>query len=405
MTNSELTPSQVADILRYTLDQNIQLAKAGLQPVALCIEGLPGISKTSVVNQVAKELGTHHFVRYNVGEIEASDLTGFPIVEYELCKDGECFWVSDKLLKDWLIQGYKSTGNQRTSFATPAELQGKHDKPIVLVYDDFNRGTPMMMNACMRVVDEQAYVSWKLPLGSTVILTCNPDDTTDNFMVTSLDTAQSSRFIKIKMKASVEDWARDYAEKVGIPDPFINFLLKHPEIIEGTDQTKDGQVVVKGNLRMWTKFFHLIGGYAKDLTANWMNVFRLGQNCLPEEHLILLHKFIEDKLDKIMTIEDMLNKDIEDVTKSLRVVIGEGSRKRNDLSAIISKRLLNYALVNSSKYNKKMIENYCDLLESSLLKPDLVLISLSKVGSGLLKLNGQALIIARPALQKKLIGE
>ena len=45
MTNlkTELTPSQTAEILRYIIPQNINLANEGKLPVAICIEGNAGI--------------------------------------------------------------------------------------------------------------------------------------------------------------------------------------------------------------------------------------------------------------------------------------------------------------------------------------------------------------------------
>ena len=44
--NTELIPSEVAELLRYVIPQNVELAKEGHLPIAYNIEGLPGISKT-----------------------------------------------------------------------------------------------------------------------------------------------------------------------------------------------------------------------------------------------------------------------------------------------------------------------------------------------------------------------
>ena len=63
----------------------------------------------------------------------------------------------------------------------------------MLVLDDYNRGSSLMLNACMRITDEQETASWSLPKGSTVILTSNPDDGEESFNVSSGDSAQKSR--------------------------------------------------------------------------------------------------------------------------------------------------------------------------------------------------------------------
>lgn len=376
--STELTPSEVANILRYTIKQNVELAEKGHKPVALNIIGSPGIAKTSTINQVSDELETHYYIRLNAGEVEGSgDITGFPLVQHKVCKNEECLWIGDKLLNDYLLQGYHATGESRMSYAKPEWLVGKEDKPVVLVLDDYNRGLPMVMNACMRITDEQEFISWSLPKGSSVILTCNPDDGDDTFNVSSLDSAQKTRMLDIKMKPSVNDWAV-WAEKADVESPFINFLLKHPEVIEGASTDENGNAIKKGNLRIWTKFFHLCGGLASNLSDNWNTVFLLGQNSLPVEHLLMLNKFVEDKLDQLPEPSRLLKMNGEDAVKEIGKVIGKGTKKRVDISSILSRRIMNYVLVNHKEMDKKMVDVYGELMESEFLSPDIVLLSVKK---------------------------
>lgn len=198
------------------------------------------------------------------------------------------------------------------------------------------------------------------------------------------------------MKPSVNDWA-EWAEGEKIDGRLINFLLRHPEIIEGSQIDEKDAKVVKGNLRTWTKFFNMISGFS-DFSASWNIIFTMAQNSLPLEHLIILQQFIEAKLDKIISVEQMLNNDIKWVKNELTEIIGKGSNRRTDLSAVISKRLLNYCLANYKTYTKDMVNNYGELLESDLLKPDLVLLSLKKTCILLPKL------VERSNLQDKLVG-
>ncbi len=379
MINTELTPSEATKVLKYVIEQNVELVKQGKDAIAYNIEGAPGIAKTSIVKQIAEELKSHHYIRLNVAELESGDIVGFPITQYKVCKGQECLWIGDKLLNDYILQGYHATGESRMSYAKPEWLVEKEDKPVILVLDDYNRGTPLMLNACMRITDEQETASWKLPKGSTVILTSNPDDDNEeSFNVTSCDSAQKTRYLTLKMKPSVHDWAMDYAEKVGLPSPFINFMLKHPEIIEGSNQDSEGIQIKKGNLRIWSKFFHSVSGLASNLSDNWSTVFLLGQNSLPLEHLLMLNKFIEDKLDKLPTPEQLIKSKGEDAVKSLKSVIGAGDKKRIDISAILSRRIMNYTLVNSKDFTKEMVNTYAEIMESEYMSPDLVLLSVKK---------------------------
>lgn len=217
-TKNELNSLQIKRLLNYFIENNQKLAKEGKVPISIEIEGMPGTAKTSVVKQLSKELD-HHYVRLNVSEIEVCDLIGLPLYEYKVCKTDpkkgdECIWVSDKVLPHYISMGYTALNESRTSYAKPGWIQGKEDKPVLLVLDDYNRCTPMMANATMTLIDEQKYISWGLPLGSTIVLTCNPSD--QDFMVQSEDSAQATRRLKVNMVADVNIWASEFAEAYGV---------------------------------------------------------------------------------------------------------------------------------------------------------------------------------------------
>lgn len=255
----------------------------------------------------------------------------------------------------------------------------------------------MVLQAAMRITDEQEYISWSLPKGSTVILTTNPSG--GDFLISESDSAMETRYLTLKMKASVNDWAV-WAEKVDVDGRMINFLLKNPEIIEGTNVDSDGNEVKKGNLRQWTKFFDSVSFY-ENLSESWNKVFNMGQNSLPLEHLMMLHSFVENKLDKLPLISDLLKKDKEWALKELKSSVGEGSHKRNDIASILSRRIMNYAMVNSDSFDKGMVDNYQALLESSFLSQDLVLISIKNTMS-LKPFKG--MLLNSPILTNKLLG-
>lgn len=373
---NELNSVEVKKLLRYFINNNIKLSKSGKKPIAIEIEGLPGTAKTSVVKQIGEEFD-YHYVRLNVSEIEVCDLIGLPIYEYKICKGEECIWVTDKVLGHYISMGYTALNESRTGYAPPSWIQGREDKPILLVLDDFNRCTPMMANATMTLIDEQKYISWGLPEGSTIVLTCNPSD--QDFMVQTEDSAQKTRRLQISMKADVDVWASEFAEAYGVDSRCINFMLKHPEIIEGAiDADKDGNILSKGNLRIWTKYFDSISGidnFDKDLDL----IRNLGMGSLPSEHINLFITFIKNGLDRLPTPKQLLHLDPEVAKKELKKVIKEGTDRRSDIAAIIAKRMLNYAMVNEKEYTKEMVENYALILESGLLTTDICVLTIKKL--------------------------
>lgn len=71
--NSQVTPSQMSEILRHMIANNVELARRGrTETVSVNIEGEAGIGKTSICKQIAREFD-HHFVRLNLAEIETPD--------------------------------------------------------------------------------------------------------------------------------------------------------------------------------------------------------------------------------------------------------------------------------------------------------------------------------------------
>lgn len=374
-----LNAEQVRDLLNDQILNNMRLSKSNKLPIAYELFGDSGIGKTSVVKEIAKELN-YNYVRLNVAEILVEDLIGLPIYEYKVRNDkGDIEWVSDKTLPYFVNAGWHPVGSDfRTGYAKPKWIQGKEDRPVLLFLDDFNRSNPMMVNACMTLIDEQKYTSWSLPEGSTIILSCNPDN--GEFMVQSEDEAHATRRLKIEMKFDVDIWAK-WAESYKLDNRCINFILKNPEVVEGIGNSDNGKgdKLKKGNIRIWTKYFDAISGYSsfKDSLSMIMNI---GGGSLPAEHITHFVSFINNGLDNLWNPNQLLQ-DSKASIAHFKSTIKEGDNRRKDIAAIFSKRLVNYALsnANETEYTKQMVEVYGDLIESGYLSSDLILLSLKKL--------------------------
>jgi hypothetical protein len=105
----------------------------------------------------------------------------------------------------------------------------------------------------------------------------------------------------------------------------------------------------------------------------------LGMGSLPQEHIITFVNFIKNGLDKLPTPEQLIENDSDWSLKQLKSVIKEGKEKRQDIAAILTKRLLNYSIANESKFDKSKVSNYATILESGMLSPDLCIISVKKI--------------------------
>jgi hypothetical protein len=190
------------------------------------------------------------------------------------------------------------------------------------------------MQATMEILDRQEYVSWKLPKNWHVILTSNPDN--GDYNVTSLDVAQKTRFISVEMKYDANVWAK-WAESAGIDGRCINFMLMHPEL-----------VTQRVNPRSITTFFNAISSIPK-FEEQLPLIQMIGEGSVGADFSSMFTMFINNKLDKIISPEDILTKDEAYVKGAILSSVGQGDDFRADLSSVIATRVINYALTVADK--------------------------------------------------------
>jgi hypothetical protein len=211
----------------------------------------------------------------------------------------------------------------------------------------------------MELLDRQEYVSWKLPKNWHVILTTNPDN--GDYNVTSLDVAQKTRFISVELKFDVDVWAK-WAETAGIDGRCINFLLMHPE-----------SITQRINPRSVTTFFNAITSI-EDFDSNLPLIQMIGEGSVGPEFAGLFTMFINNKLDRIISPKDILEKDAQYVLNTLTHVIGKDDDYRADIASVLATRLVNYSLNFSTKHSvpQDMVDRLVVLsTESSVFTEDL----------------------------------
>jgi hypothetical protein len=348
-TTVKLNVDELKNLVTYMVKNNSHIQDSGKVPVAINVESPAGIGKTSVITQLADELGMD-FVKINLSQIEEiGDLVGFPVKEFEIRKeDNSIKWVPETMLPMYIQAKYSPTGNKRMSYAPPAWIQGK-EKPIMLLLDDYSRGDQRFMQATMEIIDRQEYISWKMPKGSMVILSSNPDN--GEYFVTTLDNAQKTRFITINMQFDIDCWAR-YAEQNQIDSRCINFLIMHPELV--TEQT---------NARVITTFFNSIssiGDFDKQLPLIQM----LGEGSVGPEFSTLFTMFINNKLDKLIHPKEILSgADWKAIRTKLAGTIGIGDDYRADIAGVISTRIINFTMyqTDAKSNGQKLVDRIIEI--------------------------------------------
>jgi nucleoside-triphosphatase THEP1 len=328
MSQVQLNIDELKGFLSHMVKNNQHIQSEGKVPVTINIMGDAGLGKTSAILQVAKETNMD-MVKLNLAQFEElGDLIGFPVKEYQVKNsEGKTLWITEQEIETASSKGYRVVG-KRMSHAAPEWIQGKGEGGF-LILDDFTRADHRFMQAVMEICDRQEYASWKLPKNWHVILTTNPDN--GDYNVTSLDVAQQTRFISVELKYDANVWAR-WAEEVGIDGRCINFMLMNPELVSQ-----------RVNPRSITTFFNAISSI-QNFYDELPLIQMIGEGSVGSDFSSMFVMFINNKLDTLISPEEIMTKDEKAVFEILESIVGKDDEFRADLSSVMATRVVNYCL-------------------------------------------------------------
>lgn len=225
-------------------------------------------------------------------------------------------------------------------------------------------GNSLLAQAVMELINELQMIGWNLAGKKVqIILNENPDDGTYN--TSSLDCAQVDRMFKATMVWSASDWAVR-AEKIGLDERLINFVLWMPEFFENK---KEGGISADGNVspRMLDKFFSVISTI-DDFTNNMNLITQLASISVGDTVGAHLVKFINNKLDKLPSVQQLIMEfDLKEAKTALTKACGsietDGDNAWNPAtSAILAIRSANYVIHNAKTMTKDQVKKYADLI-------------------------------------------
>ena len=376
VTISEVNIKELASVLTHMINNNTKLQAIGQVPVAMNVVGAAGLGKTSKIKQVGVEMGykKENVVMLNLSTFEEiGDLIGIPLTEYKMAKqigtkEGKAeytaMWVKEQVIETYKEKGYFVTNKSRMSYSPPEWIAGKTG-PGILILDDYTRASQRFTQAVMQLIEEQSYATWKLPEGWTILLSSNPDDGTYN--VTDQDPAQKSRYMNINLKFDTEIWA-EWAEQNSIDSRCINFTLMNPELIKPENP--------EINARSITKFYNAISSLEDFNTIESLHLIQLlGEGSLGVEATTMFTSFIDQRMDKLITTEEILDTDVkfDKIEKRLKTLVSKNKKYRGDIAYVICSRLITYAQfkLNDKNVTPEMVDRVEELLLSDVLGTDL----------------------------------
>ena len=347
---------QAKRLLNYAIDNNLRLEEEGKVPIAVSLEASAGIGKTSLIQQVAAERNMG-FTKVSLHELEESgDLLGYPELEYECqmakrVKDKEgnikmqvmpgTVWLNAKQM-DMMDKStaIKQTGKTRMGYAKPAWVPEYNENGTIVCLDDYVRANPQLLQSCMELILTQRYTSWSLPKKTTIFLTNNPDDGSNN--VNSLDEAQRTRFLNYDVAWDMDAWSQ-WAERANVDGRCINFVMSYSNELFNADS--EGNRIC--NPRSFVMFADMIAGIKDwDNVENLSFIQTIAQGCFKDEGSrfgSMFAAFIRNKMHLLIQPKDMLLGGWDRVKDILeQTVYDSNGQYRPDIASLLERRFSNY---------------------------------------------------------------
>lgn len=172
--------------------------------LSMFLSGPPGVGKSAVVAQAAREVG-YNLLDIRVTLHESVDFTGVPGVE-----DGKTVWYTPDL--------FPSEGNW------------------VVLLDELPDAPKMVQSALYRLIDSGCIGNYKAP--DTVRFIAAGNRQKDRAAAGALSTALRSRFVNVEIEPSLDDWT-DWALGADIRPEVIAFLRFRPECLYQFDPSRN----------------------------------------------------------------------------------------------------------------------------------------------------------------------
>lgn len=314
---ASVSAERVQQLIAHSLDHILH----GEPAVPVCIWGFHGIGKTELVRAFAAERGIPCVYVAPAQFEEMGDLVGMPQIAGE--------------------------GSSAVTRFAPPEWVPRTEGPGILLLDDVNRADDRILRGIMQLLQYNALISWQLPPRWLIVLTANPDG--GDYAVTPLDDAMLTRMLHVTLQFDVKVWAA-WAERAGVDERGIHFVLTYPEIVNNGRTTP----------RSLVQFFQSIQRL-DDLQSQLPLVKLLGDASLDAATTQAFLQFVQFRLDQLPTPLDVLDTDhFHQLTERLqRLVQGDGSDglKRLDILSVVVTRLTHYAEAHAEALTTKQMEN------------------------------------------------
>lgn len=207
-----VTPDTAKDIIKNSVLANR----------VVMISGQPGIGKSEIVRQVARELDLE-MIDHRLSTSAIEDLTGLPQFTKAIGSDNkEHDLAKFTPLNIFPMEWWKIPNGK---------------KGWLLFFDEINSADQSIVAACYKIILDRMVGLNKLHPNCHIV--CAGNRAEDNAITNSLGTAMMSRMSHIELKVDFDMWLSNVALKNNYDFRIIAFLKAYPELLNQFDPEKD----------------------------------------------------------------------------------------------------------------------------------------------------------------------
>ena len=262
--------------------QTIKILKEMPTSKSIMLVAKHGVGKSSVVKQVAKDLGIEfHDVR--LSQCEVGDIKGLPYLNEE---------------------------TRRTEFLKPYWWPKDPDSKGILFFDELNRAPKDVLQAVFEICLDRRLDGEPLPAGWRVVSAINA---TDDYDVAELDPALRDRWFIIDFDPSAQEWIT-WAAKSGIHPSVVDFIGQNPEILDPPMGNLEAGGIYPSR-RSWHQFNDTMNGMGLFVNYDDGLVTQICKGWLGANISIMFPKFLANDYSRLKA-EDVIENLTDDSVKN-----------------------------------------------------------------------------------------
>ena len=196
------------------------------EQVPVMLWGPPGIGKSSIIHQIADELGMD-MIDLRLAQLDPTDLRGVPMPNRETMRADwylPAFWPS-RATEDGERTVVDEDGNETTVKYKAGECPGG---PGIIFLDEIEKAPISVKNASLQLVLDRKLGPYVMPDDWTILCAGNREE--DGCFSAPLGKALENRMIHFEVEPNMDDWAA-WARENNVLDDIIGFLYFRSDLL------------------------------------------------------------------------------------------------------------------------------------------------------------------------------